>query len=333
MFVKRKINIILCIIFFVLSCSRNDSSTNFKDVFIYTSIEDRGDVIKIVNNGLLDFEYHTPIPQKRYTSSWKNISEFTQETEHSLLMVISLDDGVDTLSGILANHLTQNSSNNITLVNDYYAEDQLLFILKYEDSDDFSMDLALNKDWILSKLKENDFKNLKKYSFRSGLNDSIVSRCKEMFDLDMEIQKDYQIIKENFEDNYLWVGRGYPYRWIFIYEDTQRHYTSNRSVYRRLDQHFSEILDVNALPYEAKFDIIKTPDDEIRKIYGLYGTKMESENVTGGPFVSYIFDKPESNRVLIASGFVNFPGKNKVFHIKELEYILETAKLNKTTKE
>ena len=31
-----------------------------------------------------------------------------------------------------------------------------------------------------------------------------------------------------------------------------------------------------------------------------------------------------SNKVLIISGFVNFPGNNKVFHIKELEYILET---------
>ena len=64
----------------------------------------------------------------------------------------------------------------------------------------------------------------------------------------------------------------------------------------------------------------------MRKVSGVYGTKIESDNPTGGPFVSYIFDYPESNRVLIASGFVNFPGKNKVFHIKELEYILETIK-------
>ena len=54
---------------------------------------------------------------------------------------------------------------------------------------------------------------------------------------------------------------------------------------------------------------------------------MESENVTGGPFISYIIDIPETNKVLIASGFVNFPGKDKVFHIKELEYMLETAKI------
>ena len=101
-----------------------------------------------------------------------------------------------------------------------------------------------------------------------------------------------------------------------------------------INRYYLKIAEYNELENRDiwEFELNLKPD-EIRKIYGLYGTKMESENVTGGPFVSYIFDKPESNRVLIASGFVNFPGKYKVFHIKELEYILETAKLNKTTKE
>ena len=149
MFVKRKVNIVLSIIFFVVACSKNNSSTNFKDVFIYTSLEDRHKIEETINRELFNFEYYTPTPQKRYNSSWKKISDFTKETDHSLLMVVSLDDGVDSLSKILANRLTQNSLNNITLVNDYYTEDQLLFIFKHKNLDDLSMDIALNKDWIL----------------------------------------------------------------------------------------------------------------------------------------------------------------------------------------
>ena len=82
-------------------------------------------------------------------------------------------------------------------------------------------------------------------------------------------------------------------------------------------------------PTPSQLELIKTEDDELRKIYGVYGTMMESDNITGGPFISYFFDIPETNKVLIASGFVNFPGKDKVFHIKELEYMLETAKIIK----
>lgn len=322
---KKIINIVF-ITLFLFSCSKNDSITNFKDIYIYTSIESREKIKDIIENELFDFEYHTPSPQKKYTPIWREISQFIDNPIYSSLMLISLDEDRDSLSSILTDRLTENSINNITLVNNYYSENQLLFILKHNNLDDLSMDIAINKDWILSKLKENDFNNIKKYNFKSGLNDSLRDKCKEMFNFDIQIQKDYQVIKQDVENNYLWIGRGYPYRWIFIYEDIQRHYSSNESTYRRLNHQFNKVLNVNAFSYEANFDIIKTPNDDIRKVSGVYGTKIESDNPTGGPFVSYIFDYPESNRVVIASGFVNFPGKNKVFHIKELEYILETIK-------
>jgi len=295
-------------------------------VYIYTSLESREKIKSIIENELFNFVYHTPSPQKRYTPIWKEISQFTDNPIHSTLMVISLDGDRDSLSRTLTNRLTDNSSNNFTLVNNYYSENQLLFILKHNNSDDLSMDIAINKNWFLSKLKENEFNYIKKNNFKSGLNDSLIDRCKEMFDLNVEIQEDYQLIKQDVENNFLWIGRRYPYRWIFIYEDIQKHYSSNESTYRRLNQQFSKILDVEALSYEANFELIRTSEDEIRKVYGVYGTKIESKNSTGGPFITYIFDKPETNRVLIASGFVNFPDKNKVFHIKELEYILETIK-------
>jgi len=295
-------------------------------VYIYTSLESREKIKSIIENELFNFVYHTPSPQKRYTPIWKEISQFTDNPIHSTLMLISLDGDRDSLPRTLTNRLTDNSSNNFTLVNNYYSENQLLFILKHNNSDDLSMDIAINKNWILSKLKENEFNYIKKNNFKSGLNDSLIDRCKEMFDLNVEIQEDYQLIKQDVENNFLWIGRRYPYRWIFIYEDIQKHYSSNESTYRRLNQQFSKILDVEALSYEANFELIRTSEDEIRKVYGVYGTKIESKNSTGGPFITYIFDKPETNRVLIASGFVNFPDKNKVFHIKELEYILETIK-------
>ena len=322
----KKITNIIIIIFFLFSCSKNDSTTNLRDVYIYTSLESREKIKSIIENELFNFVYHTPSPQKRYTPIWKEISQFTDNPIHSTLMVISLDGDRDSLSRTLTNRLTDNSSNNFTLVNNYYSENQLLFILKHNNSDDLSMDIAINKNWFLSKLKENEFNYIKKNNFKSGLNDSLIDRCKEMFDLNVEIQEDYQLIKQDVENNFLWIGRRYPYRWIFIYEDIQKHYSSNESTYRRLNQQFSKILDVEALSYEANFELIRTSEDEIRKVYGVYGTKIESKNSTGGPFITYIFDKPETNRVLIASGFVNFPDKNKVFHIKELEYILETIK-------
>jgi len=329
MFAKEKNKIISLLFLLLINCSNEKSTTNFRDVHVYTSLIDQYRIEEVVGNQLFNFKYYTPDAQSKYQAQMRDLSNFSNGTVNSAVMLVALKDSQDSLGMKLANRLGNNSDDNLLLINDYFSENQLLFIIKADNEDALSFNLEMNKDWILSKLKENEFDKLKEYSFRSGVNDSIAQLCHENFNLDISIQKDYQIIKESNSERYLWIGRGYPYRWILIYEDIQNHYNSKESTYRRLDEKFSTILDINALPYEVQYDLIKTEDDELRKIYGVYGTKMDSENVTGGPFISYFFDIPETNKVLIASGFVNFPGKDKVFHIKELEYMLETAKIIK----
>ena len=329
MFAKKNNNIISLLFLLLINCSNEKATTNFRDVHIYTSLIDQHRVEEIFSNQLFDFKYYTPRPQSKYQAQMRNLSNFADGTVNSAIMLVALADSQDSLGMKLVNRLGNNSDENILLINNYFSENQLLFLMKADDIDALSFNLEMNKDWILSKLKENEFDKLMDYSFRSGVNDSISQLYQEIFNLDISIQKDYQIIKESDNERYLWIGRGYPYRWILVYEDIQSHYNSKESTYRRLDEKFSNILDINALPYEVQYDLIRTEEDELRKIYGVYGTKTDSENVTGGPFISYFFDIPETNKVLIASGFVNFPGKDKVFHIKELEYMLETAKIIK----
>jgi len=329
MFAKEKNNIILLLFLFLINCSNEKAITNFRDVHVYTSLIDQHRVEEILSNQLFDFKYYTPIPQSKYQAQMRDLSNFADGAVNSAIILVALADSQDSLGMKLVNRLGNNSDENILLINNYFSENQLLFIMKADDVDALSFNLEMNKDWILSKLKENEFDKLMEYSFRSGVNDSISQLYLEKFNLDISIQKDYQIIKESDNERYFWIGRGYPYRWILVYEDIQSHYNSKESTYRRLNEKFSTILDINALPYEVQYDLIRTEEDELRKIYGVYGTKTDSENVTGGPFISYFFDIPETNKVLIASGFVNFPGKDKVFHIKELEYMLETAKIIK----
>ena len=224
MFVREKNKIIISVFLFLICCTEKQSTTNFKDVFVYTSMSDREIVEEVLSNQLFDFKYFTPIPQRKYKPIMMDLSDFLNQMNHSAIMVISLNDSEDSLGTKLTNQLRGSSKENILLVNDYSSEDQLLFLVQSEDSDDLSFDLEMNKDWILSKLKENEFTKLKEYSFRTGINDSISQLCKDYFDLDISIQKDYQIIKESDKDRYLWIGRGYPYRWMLLYEDIQNYY-------------------------------------------------------------------------------------------------------------
>ena len=327
MFAKKK-NKNIIIIFFIVSfwsCNQTESSTNFKDIDVYTSFENEIHIKDILDGHLFDFKYFTPSPQNKYTTQIKNTNLFLEENNNSVVMLITTEEPYDSISLKIANRLTENSINNVTLINDYYTKNQLLFVIKAKEIEDLPIILDINKEWILSKIKENEFLKFKNQNFNGELNDSLIHNINLNFGLNMDIQKDYHLIKQNIDEKYIWLGRAYPYRWIFVYEDIQQYYNTNKSSYQRLNQKFEDILDINALPYNTQFDNIKIDNDEARKIYGVYGTKVDAENITGGPFITYLFDIPKTNKVLIASGFVNFPGKDKVYHLKELEYIIENS--------
>ena len=110
---KKTINILLLIPFFLISCGNKKSSTNFTDVYIYTSNEDYYLIENIVENHLFDFTFHTPEPQKRYNPVWKGPLDFINKPTNAQLMIISLEDPKDTTIDLIANHLLLNSDNNI----------------------------------------------------------------------------------------------------------------------------------------------------------------------------------------------------------------------------
>ncbi len=326
---KKTINIII-ILFLVPSCGKKESITNFQDVYIYTSEEDKYIIKDVIEDYLFNFTFHTPTPQKRYNPVWQTELDFIRKPKNSQLMLISIENPKDTTIDAIANHLLLNSKDedSMILIKDYFCRNQNLFILKYPSQGEMIADIYNRKKWILKELKNNDIKKIRDYSFRSGMNKDIMMTLDSLFSINMEIQKDYEIIKQDMEEKEVWIGRAYPYRWILFYEDNVDFYNTPEGTWNRFENKFNDILNVDIIPYETQFDKILVDNFEAKKIYGLFGTKIDSSNPTGGPFISYIFELEKTNKVLVVVGFVNFPGENKVFHIKELEYIIETININ-----
>ena len=78
MFAKKK-NKNIIVIFFIVSfwsCNQTESSTNFKDIDVYTSFENEIHIKDILDGHLFDFKYFTPSPQNKYTTQIKNTNLF-----------------------------------------------------------------------------------------------------------------------------------------------------------------------------------------------------------------------------------------------------------------
>ena len=61
-----------------------------------------------------------------------------------------------------------------------------------------------------------------------------------------------------------------------------------------------------------------------KRIPMMRGIYEHSESDTGGPFFVYIFETEQMNEVILISGFVNYPGHEKLLLLKQLEIIAKT---------
>ena len=81
MFAKKK-NKNIIVIFFIVSfwsCNQSESSTNFKDIDVYTSFENIESIKNILDGHLFDFKYFTPSPQNKYTARINNANLFLEK--------------------------------------------------------------------------------------------------------------------------------------------------------------------------------------------------------------------------------------------------------------
>ena len=60
------------------------------------------------------------------------------------------------------------------------------------------------------------------------------------------------------------------------------------------------------------------------KIQIMRGLYEHPESYSGGPFFVYIFDTEQTNEVILISGFVSYPGHEKLLLLKQLEIIAKT---------
>ena len=60
------------------------------------------------------------------------------------------------------------------------------------------------------------------------------------------------------------------------------------------------------------------------KLLVLRGLYEHPDSGTGGPFFVYIFETKQANEVILISGFVNYPGHEKLLLLKQLEIMAKT---------
>ena len=321
---KRIILVIICL--YLIGCSFiTESEGQLNDIFIFTSEKDKVLVQPVVENVFNQYR-HTPQKEPYFNLKWRDIHDIGDLNKRFHLILVSLMSPADTTADpfVQSVHENQNMADKHSItMNDVYARNQKFISINAMDAIHLETILDSSGSWLVDQISTNINAQLLKKINSGKRNTEIEELVKESFGLSMLIQQDYMKLRQDsLKKNFLWLGRGVPYRWLTIHQMPLVNSNSSEDYWSSFEQ-----LVLQSMPDTEISSFYRTqdflPHKSIKRLKGVYA---QTESDTGGPFTSYIFDHPQWNKTIFISGFVNNPGKEKLLLLNELELIISQTR-------
>ena len=158
--------------------------------------------------------------------------------------------------------------------------------------------------------------------YKYGENTFISEKIQDIFDYNIHLHPDYNILKYDSLKSFIWIGRGRPYRWITIHKSKKNIFKRSNTAWPEIVKIYLETIpSININKNFRNVEKLKYNNKNRHIMRGIYEHK---ESESGGPFFVYIFDTELENEVILISGFVNYPGHEKLLLLKHLEVIAFT---------
>ncbi len=359
----------------VLILLNNDGSNNtvasyknYNELVIAVSEEDLNSYLYNSNLTMKEFLESTfsdvlLTPQKENLYNVKfevvnNISNFEKIKGSKNLIIFSLDDPIDsTLDIIYKEFKGLYKLNNVDAFKNIYTENQLVFFINATTGDSMqSIFLSNYSDWVKSLLDSTIQSAL--ISNLDGQMD-IEKQIFDNFNFNIELKSDYQIIEFDQENNFLWIGRGYPdhlVQWITIHSLDEHIDLKNGfnhiSMMKNINNSFmsESILDSSSnLKEEISLNIsyidnFKEIDDNVYAFNGLYDYNFTQKALYTEEYIDInnngvkdinetFFDLNKNNKYdiedeVVTTNMTGGPFYCRIFKNKEDEYIYVTGFVN-----
>ena len=318
--------LILIIIPFFFSCStlpRSQGEGN--QVVIFASPEDKLQIEPSIQK--LFYEVvRTPQSEPKIKVSWQNPWDLDLYKFRPNLIIISLDHPPDSTGDHLIKKFksVQVEKNNIFIAENLFAQNQQVVTIHAQDAIHFQELLYNNGSWISKEINKSIDDNIWEHIIEKGRNESLEDSLSTQFGINAYIQADYQLIANSAD--FLWLGRGYPYRWLTFTLAKSYDFLSIKNAWVNVEKYFKETMPgINLLEMLRSEDKVVVGGVTIRVMRGIY---EHIESNTGGPFVIYLFEGHRENEVILVSGFVNNPGHEKAPLLRQLELTIQKMKFN-----
>jgi hypothetical protein len=228
----------------------------------------------------------------------------------------------------------------VSVKREVYARQQLYTIVIIHDMDNLKKVLQPNIDQLLTLYYEEEIKRLIERNKYFG-SEETNQQVEEIIDLDIIIQKDFFVAKQ--EDDFLWlrlerekplggyqhqISQGLMIYWR-PYTDTLDFSDSSLLAWKSdINRRFVEgpsnsVMTISDRMILPKTQLLTFNNQTAKEIRGLF--RMEGY-IMGGPFYSLAFYNPENGRQYMVEGFVYAPQFDKLKFVREIEAMVRSVK-------
>ena len=322
---SKKITKLILLLFLILSCTGKESSSgDINQLTIISSAKDRIESEHIVEYFFNKRFINTPQKEYVYSINWAQLEDINNAKLSKNLLFISLTYPADSTIDILVEKIKNNNniSNRISSLTDLFAINQKAIILQSTDTIELESLLSANFRWITSEFNENIYSNYHKYITSKGQNIELESFLADKFNISIFVQEDYKLIKH--QDDFAWIGRGYPYRWIIFRRFKKDEIDQMLNSYALFENILkNNNIDINLYNgYRKKTGL----DREYINLDVYRGVYDHEERQTGGPFALYLLDNINSDEVILVASIINNPGNTKMPHLLQMDAVIKNIK-------
>ena len=221
---------------------------------------------------------------------------------------------------------------------DLYASPQKVGVIKAQTEEQLLANLEQGAEKIIASFKQNEIEEAQKRFKRSLSKDKVLE---EKFGISLTIPSIYTLGKE--EDNFVWIDRQIQKGTMNIIaysmpaDSFKNDSTFVKDIVRMRDSIGKKyipgpdipnkttymVTEKAFAPYVFPAEIKGKKAAEVRGIWEVMNYPM------AGPFLTYIINDDENDRILVLEGFTFAPATNKRDYMFELEAILKTLRFKK----
>ena len=326
----------ILIVFFALlitqACEyKRDSIGGNDDIIVLAAKEDREEISSLLsvvfNDTLL-----TPSPELFYNIKFAEPESFAALKTQTNLIIASIGDYELNPATKLARDLLGESAFKKTLretplilSRNQFAKNQLFMIISGDNYQQINDYLLQNNTFIKQQFDENFFKKQAQYFLDNERQEELESSIYNSYGWTMKIPWGWELIKNDIDKSFFWIGQELPFRWIAIHWREGNHF-SKEDAFEYVSNFPQNYF--NSIRYNQDYLNIEFDDFNSESSYKVYGLWESIEDAKGGPFQGHLFYDYENDRTFYISYIVFNPGGKKAFYLRQMEMIAKTIEIN-----